>query len=89
LGVKSTQTIETIWAVSDHSDDKTGRESSLFPQQTEQSADAGLRLYVGKIQEGATKADTEEMLRRHFGEWGEIVKSEFFFSSPLVSLADE
>ncbi|KAJ9114077.1 hypothetical protein QFC22_005897 [Naganishia vaughanmartiniae] len=31
-------------------------------------------LYVGKMREGATKADTEEIVRRHFGEWGEIVK---------------
>lgn len=34
------------------------------------------RLYVGRMAEGATKADTDEMVRRHFGEWGEIVKSE-------------
>jgi len=31
-------------------------------------------LYVGKIREGASKADTEEIVRRHFGEWGEIVR---------------
>ncbi|KAJ9091003.1 hypothetical protein QFC19_009299 [Naganishia cerealis] len=31
-------------------------------------------LYVGRMREGATKADTEEIVRRHFGEWGEIVK---------------
>jgi RNA recognition motif-containing protein len=51
-------------------------------------ADARVRLYVGKIQEGATKADTEEMLRRHFGEWGEIVKSEFPFFLLSVHVAD-
>lgn len=31
-------------------------------------------LYVGKMREGATKADTEEIVRRHFGEWGEIAR---------------
>lgn len=37
-----------------------------------------LTLYVGKISDGARKEDTEETVRRHFGEWGEIARSESF-----------
>lgn len=35
-----------------------------------------LTLYVGKIHDGARKEDTEETVRRHFGEWGDIARSE-------------
>jgi hypothetical protein len=33
-------------------------------------------LYIGRIRESGTKQDTEEMVRRHFGEFGEIFRSE-------------
>ena len=31
-----------------------------------------LTLYVGRIKETGNAQDTEEVIRRHFGEWGEI-----------------
>lgn len=70
--------------------DRTGRESTFSPLQTYghrklTAGDPG-RLYVGKIVEGATKADTEEMIRRHFGEWGEIVKSR---SRPVILFCNQ
>lgn len=34
-------------------------------------------LYVGRIKETGTGVETEEVVRRHFREWGEIEKSEF------------
>ena len=32
-------------------------------------------LYVGRIKETGTGVETEEVVRRHFKEWGEIEKS--------------
>jgi hypothetical protein len=29
-------------------------------------------LYVGRVREAGTAAETEEVIRRHFGEWGQI-----------------
>ena len=34
-------------------------------------------LYIGRIKETGTGAETEEGVRRHFKEWGEIEKSAF------------
>jgi hypothetical protein len=38
-------------------------------------------LYVGRIKEVGTGEETEETVRRHFKEWGEVEKSAF--ESPL------
>ena len=32
-------------------------------------------LYIGRIKETGTGVETEEVVRRHFKEWGEIEKS--------------
>lgn len=32
-------------------------------------------LYIGRMTEAGSKEDTEEMVRRHFSEWGDIVRS--------------
>jgi len=32
-------------------------------------------LYVGRIKEAGTGDETEEVVRRHYKEWGEIEKS--------------
>ena len=42
-------------------------------------------LYVGRIKEVGTGDETEEVVRRHFKEWGEIEKSPCCFS-PFLSL---
>lgn len=50
-------------------------------------------LYVGRIKETGTGPETEEVVRRHFKEWGEIEKSvymtrliiKFFFIFSLFS----
>ena len=34
-------------------------------------------LYVGRIKELGTGEETEEIVRRHFKEWGEVEKSAF------------
>lgn len=34
-------------------------------------------LYVGRIKETGTGPETEEVVRRHFREWGEIEKSAY------------
>lgn len=36
-------------------------------------------LYISKIQESPDKAQTQETLLRHFGEWGKIVKCKSHF----------
>lgn len=41
-------------------------------------------LYVGRIKETGTGVETEEVVRRHFKEWGEVEKSTF--SSINISL---
>ena len=33
-------------------------------------------LYIGRIKETGTGPETEEVVKRHFKEWGEIEKSE-------------
>ena len=38
-------------------------------------------LYVGRIKETGTGPETEEVVKRHFREWGEIEKSAFPFPS--------
>lgn len=39
-----------------------------------------IRLYVGKVKEEASKQDTEDVVRRHFSEFGDIYRrSSFFF----------
>jgi len=40
-------------------------------------------LYVGRIKEVGTGEETEETVRRHFKEWGEIEKSAFSFRPPV------
>lgn len=65
--VSVTQTTETTWEVSDPSTDKTERECPLVTA-------ANSRLYIGKIRESADKKQTEETIRRHFGEFGQIIK---------------
>ena len=37
-------------------------------------------LYVGRIKETGTGPETEEVVRRHFKEWGEIEKSAYPYS---------
>lgn len=39
-------------------------------------------LYVGRIKETGTGVETEEVVKRHFKEWGEIEKSAY----PVLSL---
>ena len=34
-------------------------------------------LYIGRIKETGTGPETEEVVRRHFKEWGEIEKSTY------------
>lgn len=43
-------------------------------------------LYVGRIKETGTGPETEEVVKRHFKEWGEIEKSASTYSalSPFV-----
>ena len=36
-------------------------------------------LYVGRIKETGTGPETEEVVRRHFKEWGQIEKSAYQF----------
>lgn len=36
-------------------------------------------LYIGRIKETGTGVETEEVVRRHFKEWGEIEKSALLF----------
>ena len=43
-------------------------------------------LYVGRIKETGTGPETEEVVRRHFKEWGEIEKSEFLMSTRVTVL---
>ena len=35
-------------------------------------------LYVGRIKETGTGPETEEVVKRHFKEWGEIEKSAYY-----------
>ncbi len=42
-------------------------------------------LYVGRIKETGTGPETEEVVRRHFREWGEIEKSTSFLISYLLT----
>lgn len=35
-------------------------------------------LYIAKMQESPDKSQTQETLLRHFGEWGKIIKCEFW-----------
>lgn len=42
-------------------------------------------LYIGRIKETGTGVETEEVVRRHFKEWGEIEKSMYKPSTPPVS----
>ena len=41
-------------------------------------------LYVGRIKEVGTGEETEETVRRHFKEWGEVEKSAFESPFSLV-----
>jgi hypothetical protein len=41
-------------------------------------------LYIGRVKELGSGAETEEMVRRHFREWGEIEFSEYI--SSILSL---
>ena len=43
-------------------------------------------LYIGRIKETGTGVETEEVVRRHFKEWGEIEKSKPFLPHPAPSL---
>ena len=36
-------------------------------------------LYVGRIKETGTGPETEEVVKRHFKEWGQIEKSAYHF----------
>ena len=40
-------------------------------------------LYVGRIKETGAGPETEEVVRRHFKEWGEIEHSASHFLCPL------
>lgn len=33
-------------------------------------------LYIGKVREEATRDETNAVVRRHFGEWGDIERSQ-------------
>lgn len=44
-------------------------------------------LYIGRIKETGTGPETEEVVRRHFKEWGEIEKSAFFFMRSAFHLS--
>jgi hypothetical protein len=37
-------------------------------------------LYIGRIKEVGTGLETEEVVRRHFKEWGEIERGEFILA---------
>ncbi len=43
-------------------------------------------LYIGRIKETGTGPETEEVVRRHFREWGEIEKSAFLSIRPPSKL---
>ena len=45
-------------------------------------------LYIGRIKETGTGVETEEVVRRHFREWGEIEKSASTSTAYLSLLAD-
>jgi hypothetical protein len=45
-------------------------------------------LYVGRVRETGNAHETEEVTRRHFGEWGEIEKSEDAFKFTLQAFVD-
>ena len=44
-------------------------------------------LYIGRIKETGTGPETEEVVKRHFKEWGEIEKSECLPSTLCRPLA--
>jgi RNA recognition motif-containing protein len=69
--VSVTQITVTTWEVSDPSTVRTERTCPVRPHCHDANSH---RLYVGKIRESADKHQTEETIRRHFGEWGHIVK---------------
>lgn len=41
-------------------------------------------LYIGRIKETGPGVETEEIVRRHFGEWGEIDRCEYIISLELL-----
>ena len=45
-------------------------------------------LYIGRIKETGVGAETEEVVRRHFKEWGPIEKSALYSSYSLRTYAD-
>lgn len=45
-------------------------------------------LYVGRIKETGTGPETEEVVKRHFKEWGEIEKSAYQLTRMHSTCAD-